>query len=123
MSNATAIGTSTNKLSLKSSAGIVASDDIDSDNEEITFDANSNVDATTNNTIRLKSSRYGKDKVRVFRVVRSPNGGDSEDGKHWHEVVEYNVCLLVEGDIDLRCVFFSFLASFLGLLGIFVELV
>lgn len=123
MSNATAIGTSTNKLSFKSSAGIVASDDIDSDNEEITFDTNSDVDATTNNTIRLKSSRYGKDKVRVFRVVRSPNGGDSEDGKHWHEVVEYNVCLLVEGDIDLRCVFFSFLASFVGLLGIFVELV
>lgn len=38
----------------------------------------------------LTAARYGKDKVRVFRVVRD---GD------WHEVVEYNVCTLLEGDI------------------------
>ena len=46
----------------------------------------------------LASARYGKDKVRVFRVVR----GTNEEGKKWHEIVEYNVCLLVEGDIDVR---------------------
>ena len=39
----------------------------------------------------LTWSRYGKDKVRIFRTVR--------DGKI-HHVVEYNVCALLEGDID-----------------------
>ena len=39
----------------------------------------------------LTWSRYGKDKVRIFRIVR--------DGKI-HHVVEYNVCALLEGDID-----------------------
>jgi urate oxidase len=39
----------------------------------------------------LIASRYGKDKVRVFRVVR--------DGKT-HHIVEYNVTALLEGDID-----------------------
>ncbi|OJT03614.1 Uricase, partial [Trametes pubescens] len=39
----------------------------------------------------LSHARYGKDKVRVFRVVR--------DGA-WHNVVEYNVTALVEGDIE-----------------------
>ena len=43
----------------------------------------------------LAAARYGKDKIRVFRVVR--------DGK-WHSVVEYNVTVLVEGDIGTRCV-------------------
>ncbi|KAF9469139.1 uricase [Collybia nuda] len=40
----------------------------------------------------LTSARYGKDKVRVLRVVRE--GG-------WHHVVEYNVCALLEGEIDI----------------------
>ena len=39
----------------------------------------------------LTWSRYGKDKVRIFRIVR--------DGKI-HHVVEYNVCALLEGDVD-----------------------
>ena len=43
----------------------------------------------------LSHARYGKDKVRVLRVVR--------DGP-WHTVVEYNVKALVEGDIDVRFV-------------------
>ena len=43
----------------------------------------------------LTAARYGKDKVRVCRVVRN---GD------WHDIVEYNVCTLVEGDIATRCV-------------------
>lgn len=43
----------------------------------------------------LAHARYGKDKVRVFRIVR--------EGK-WHHVVEYNVCALVEGDIETRYV-------------------
>ena len=43
----------------------------------------------------LSHARYGKDKVRVFRVVR--------DGA-WHNIVEYNVTALVEGDIDVRSV-------------------
>ncbi|KAJ7785155.1 hypothetical protein DFH07DRAFT_864385 [Mycena maculata] len=38
----------------------------------------------------LSHARYGKDKVRVFRVVR--------EGK-WHHIVEYNVQALLEGDI------------------------
>ena len=41
----------------------------------------------------LSHARYGKDKVRVFRVVR--------EGK-WQTVVEYNVTALLEGDIDVR---------------------
>ncbi|KAI8974623.1 uricase [Trametes punicea] len=40
----------------------------------------------------LSHARYGKDKVHVFRVVR--------DGS-WHNVVEYNVTALVEGDIQV----------------------
>lgn len=39
----------------------------------------------------LTSARYGKDLVRVFRVVR---------GSEFHHVVEYNVTVLVEGDIE-----------------------
>ncbi|KAI6155854.1 uricase [Pisolithus tinctorius] len=38
----------------------------------------------------LTSARYGKDKIRVFRIVR--NGPI-------HDVVEYNVQVLLEGDI------------------------
>ncbi len=44
----------------------------------------------------LSAARYGKDKVRVLRVVR--------DGA-WHNIVEYNVTALVEGEIDVRYVF------------------
>jgi len=40
----------------------------------------------------LASARYGKDKIRVLRVVR--------DGS-WHTVVEYYVLALLEGDIDV----------------------
>lgn len=41
----------------------------------------------------LSHARYGKDKIRVFRVVR--------DGP-WHNIVEYNVTALLEGDIETR---------------------
>lgn len=40
----------------------------------------------------LTAARYGKDKVRVLRVVR--------DGS-WHNIVEYYVTTLLEGDIDV----------------------
>uniref|UniRef100_A0A5K1K4U8 Uricase n=1 Tax=Ganoderma boninense TaxID=34458 RepID=A0A5K1K4U8_9APHY len=50
----------------------------------------------------LSHARYGKDKVRVLRVVR--------DGV-WHNVVEYNVTALVEGEIDIR---YGFPLSSLG---------
>jgi len=56
---------------------------------------------TTNETgaPSLAAARYGKDKVRVLRVVRSEVEG--KDGKErWHDVVEYNVCALVEGEIE-----------------------
>ncbi|EJU04774.1 uricase [Dacryopinax primogenitus] len=43
----------------------------------------------------LTAARYGKDKVRIFRVVRSVKG----DPQAWHDVVEYNVKALLEGDI------------------------
>jgi hypothetical protein len=41
----------------------------------------------------LAQARYGKDKVRVLRVVR--------EGKT-HQVVEYNVQVLLEGDMETR---------------------
>jgi Uricase len=44
----------------------------------------------------LASAKYGKDKVRVFRVVRDATS-------KVHDVVEYNVTLLVEGAIKTRC--------------------
>ena len=44
----------------------------------------------------LEAARYGKDKVRVFRVVRDPE-------RKVHHVVEYNVTVLVEGAIETRC--------------------
>lgn len=43
----------------------------------------------------LASARYGKDKVRVFRVVRDATS-------KVHDVVEYNVTVLVEGAIETR---------------------
>ncbi|KAG1894140.1 uncharacterized protein F5891DRAFT_1063490 [Suillus fuscotomentosus] len=44
----------------------------------------------------LTNTRYGKDLVRVFRVVR--------DGE-FHQVVEYNVSVLLEGDIETSYTF------------------
>lgn len=41
----------------------------------------------------LTAARYGKALVRVFRVVREGS---------WHNVVEYNVEALLEGDISSR---------------------
>ncbi|THH14229.1 hypothetical protein EW146_g6082 [Bondarzewia mesenterica] len=41
----------------------------------------------------LTHARYGKDKVRVFRIVREPNS-------KVHHIVEYNVTVLLEGDIE-----------------------
>ena len=48
----------------------------------------------------LAESRYGKDKVRVFKVFK--------DGKT-HHVVEYNVQVLVEGELETRRATISFL--------------
>lgn len=45
------------------------------------------------NMSELVSARYGKTKVRVFRVLREIK---------WHHVVEYNVEALLEGDIATR---------------------
>ncbi|ORY85976.1 hypothetical protein BCR35DRAFT_302595 [Leucosporidium creatinivorum] len=40
----------------------------------------------------LKLAKYGKDKVRVFRMVRNADGT--------HDVAEWIVCALVEGEIE-----------------------
>ncbi|GAA5985226.1 hypothetical protein JCM11641_003638 [Rhodosporidiobolus odoratus] len=42
--------------------------------------------------VHLTTAKYGKDKVRVSRVVRKPDGT--------HEFVEYVVRCLVEGDVE-----------------------
>jgi hypothetical protein len=47
----------------------------------------------------LAHARYGKDKVRVLRVVR--------EGA-WHHVVEYNVTALLEGALETRWVCCSY---------------
>ena len=44
----------------------------------------------------LATARYGKDKVRVFRVVRDPES-------KVNNVVEYNVTVLLEGAFETRC--------------------
>ncbi|WOO82341.1 Uricase [Vanrija pseudolonga] len=44
----------------------------------------------------ISSHRYGKDLVRVARVVR-----DKVDGKDVHHVIEYTVRALIDGDIDV----------------------
>jgi urate oxidase len=44
----------------------------------------------------LATARYGKDKVRVFRVVRDPES-------KVNNVVEYNVTVLLEGEFETRC--------------------
>lgn len=48
--------------------------------------------------VKLSANRYGKDKVRVFRIIK-PN---STGGKH--TVCEYNVRLMLEGDFGTRLV-------------------
>lgn len=50
----------------------------------------------------LADSKYGKDKVRVFRVVKNDKV---------HQVVEYNVRVLLEGDLEKRQARFSFRAG------------
>jgi urate oxidase len=52
--------------------------------------------ATAASAVFLSQVRYGKDKVRVFRIVREGN---------LHHAVEYNVQTLLEGDIETRQVF------------------
>ena len=52
--------------------------------------------STSASATELAAARYGKDKVRVFRIVRGEGGV--------HDIVEYEVCALVEGDIATRCV-------------------
>ena len=47
---------------------------------------------STDSAVKLTHARYGKQMVRVFRIVR--------EGK-WHTVVEYNVTSLLEGNIDV----------------------
>lgn len=41
----------------------------------------------------LAEAKYGKDKVRVFKVVREDK---------IHQVVEYNVQVLLDGDLEKR---------------------
>lgn len=50
----------------------------------------------SSSNVVLTTARYGKDKVRVFRVKR--------ESDRVHHIVEYNVTLLVEGDIDVSWV-------------------
>jgi len=45
---------------------------------------------------KLSTAKYGKSKVRVFRIVRE------EEKRHY--VVEYNVTVLLEGEIETRYV-------------------
>lgn len=40
--------------------------------------------------VTITSAKYGKDKVRVLRVVRKDE---------WHEIVEYTVTVLLEGSV------------------------
>jgi hypothetical protein len=47
----------------------------------------------------LAEARYGKAKVRVFRIVRE---GET------HHIVEYNVQVLLEGDMETRQASFPF---------------
>ena len=42
-------------------------------------------------SVKLSHARYGKQAIRVFRIVRE---------EKWHFVVEYNVTALLEGDIS-----------------------
>jgi len=46
--------------------------------------------------VTLSANRYGKDKVRVFRITKPSTPGGNQT------VVEYNVRLLIEGDFETR---------------------
>lgn len=46
--------------------------------------------------VKLTANRYGKDKVRVFRIIRSTVPGGKQT------VCEYNVRLMIEGDFATR---------------------
>jgi urate oxidase len=46
--------------------------------------------------VTLSANRYGKDKVRVFRVIRPSTPGGKQI------VLEYNVRLMIEGDFATR---------------------
>jgi hypothetical protein len=46
--------------------------------------------------VTLSANRYGKDKVRVFRVIRPSTPGGKQI------VLEYNVRLMIEGDFETR---------------------
>jgi hypothetical protein len=47
--------------------------------------------------VKLSANRYGKDKIRVLRVLRSSTGGKET-------VLEFNVRLTLEGDFETRLV-------------------
>ena len=51
-------------------------------------------------SVKLSHARYGKQAIRVFRIVREDK---------WHTVVEYNVTALLEGEIDVAYVQFGIL--------------
>ena len=48
--------------------------------------------------VKLSANRYGKDKIRVLRVLRPSTPGGKET------VLEFNVRLMLEGDFDTRLV-------------------
>jgi urate oxidase len=48
--------------------------------------------------VTLSANRYGKDKVRVFRVIKPTTPGGKQI------VLEYNVRLMIEGDFETRLV-------------------
>lgn len=43
-------------------------------------------------SVKLSHARYGKQAIRVFRIVREDK---------WQTIVEYNVTSLLEGDVDV----------------------
>lgn len=46
----------------------------------------------------LSANRYGKDKIRVFRVIKPSTPGGKQI------VLEYNVRVMIEGEFDTRSV-------------------
>lgn len=48
--------------------------------------------------VKLSANRYGKDKIRVLRVLRPSTPGGKET------VLEFNVRLTLEGDFETRLV-------------------
>jgi Uricase len=73
------------------------------------FHSSTTLDTSLMSEFNLSAARYGKDKVRVFRVIRPSTPGGQ------HQVVEYNVCLLLEGDIETRYASFLEYSSPAGL--------